>query len=47
MHWGKVDYEHSDAARSLDAAIVMINILKRMDRQRCEKMESDWRQANA
>src|ERR1035438_2897484 len=43
---GKGDYERSDAARSLDAAIVMVNILKRMDRQRCEKMERDWRQAN-
>jgi hypothetical protein len=46
MHWGKVDYQQSDAAPCLSAAIGIINILKLMDRLRCEKMELDWRQSN-
>jgi hypothetical protein len=46
MHWGEVGYQQSDAASCLSAAIGMINILKLMDRQKCEKMEHDWRQAN-
>jgi hypothetical protein len=46
MHWGEVGYQQSDAAPCLSAAIGIINILKLMDRLRCEKMERDWRQAN-
>jgi hypothetical protein len=46
MHWGKVDYQMEEAALCLSAAIVVVNILKLMDRLKCEKMEHDWRQAN-
>jgi len=47
MHWGKVDYERSDAEDSLKAAIAMINILKQIDRRRYEHMERNQRQSLA
>jgi hypothetical protein len=46
MHWGKVDYRQEEAAPCLSAAIGIVNILKLMDRLKCEKMERDWRKAN-
>ncbi len=45
LHWGEVNYLQIDATLCLSVAVAVIGILKIMDAQKCEKMESDWRQS--
>jgi hypothetical protein len=43
VHWGKVDYQHSDASAALNAAQTAIAVLKAIDKEKCEVMEKTFR----
>jgi hypothetical protein len=43
MHWGEVGHTNEDALKAWNAALTAFSVLKRMDKQRCDAMEAEFK----